>query len=232
MARVKMSAVTPNIAGKMNGSTFVNTRYGLCLQNKAKQRKFPRAKQLQKRQSFKFLSSIWQSLTDEQRAENDLNALNYPLTDFFGDTYYLSGYALLLRSNLNLNSIGFSTVEVVPATPPNYGEFSNIYGATIYAIFNNFLLRVFFDFSGSDLSEYRYILSISPVLSVGIDSYRGNYVEVSNGNLTSPYVQVPVQIGTGIQAGLIGSVLFMRFQIVAIASGVVVNDVYLRSVIS
>lgn len=117
MAKVRFASGITSIRGKFNGSQFSVSGSGAILQNKCQQRKGATTGQSLRRSGFSFLGRRWNSLSPAEKAANAAAAASYPLIDKFGNTYYLTGYQLLLRSNINLSTVELPPVNVVPAVP-------------------------------------------------------------------------------------------------------------------
>lgn len=220
MAVVKLSGLVSNVAGKFNGSQFVRHNNQLMLQNKCRQRLEPRAKQLQHRQYFKFFANFWQTLTNTQRMDNNTAAAYYPYIDEFGDTRYYTGYALLLRSNLNLNQAGFVPIQVVPSPAPTMG--SLVFNSITAAILASGVPRLTLSnsFSSSLIGTSSYIFFVSPPVSAGISVYNGSYVFQGVRSIVGSPQQNGVLRPSYWQSWQVGMRVFVKVHVIDNASGV------------
>lgn len=224
MATIKYSALVTDIRGKFNGSQLSKSRAGSLLQRKGSQKIAPSQKQLASRLNLANVGSYWRSLTTEQQAENNANALNYPYIDKYGDTRYYTGYQLLLRSNMNRVTIGQTLISVVPATPPDsvviQAEFNNIgYYPVDEQAAGTFITAV----SGS-LVDRTFIWYTSAPVSAGVNNYTGKWNIVLVQDATNP----DLFIGFGPESFPVAMPgdykYFWRIDVVDNASGVVVGS--------
>lgn len=175
MAVLNMGVIVTDIRGKLNGNQFNKTRSGNILQRKCNQKKGGSAEQSYKRATFSTFARYWRTLSDGDRAANNANTSSYPVLDRFGNTKFLSGFQLLLRSNVNLATIGSSPIDVVPGTPPD-GAGIVVTSMTIevsagVATVAEFLTT---DLSGDWMNKIM-VLYVSPGVSPGITNYNGRF---------------------------------------------------------
>lgn len=224
MTRVKMSSLVSGVAGKFNGSQFQNTTNGLVLVNKSTPPKKFSSSLLTVKSFFKNGVVIWNSLSEAQKNANSANAVNYPLYDQFGNMYNLSGYALLQRSNMNLQIIGQSTISVVPATPPAYGVLTptivraRILGSGVRGF------RVDYVTTGLIDSNSITVLSLSMPQNQGVENYTGNFAF----SIYTDTIQGDVVVSAGFipyeKLWRVGMRVFYRLQVVDVYSGVQVAE--------
>lgn len=118
MAKILTTAIVADIRNKLNGSVFSKNRYGSYVRTKVTPVN-PRTTQQQNfRNRLATNSQAWRGLTEEQRQAWNAAAVNFPVTDIFGNIKLLSGNALFVRLNNNLLNIGQPTI----ATPPDPAE--------------------------------------------------------------------------------------------------------------
>lgn len=123
MAKIKYSALVSDMRNKLNGSVASKNRYGSYLRNKVTPVNPQTSYQQNVRQMLGSLSSQYRGLTQSQRNSFINGAQNFPFTDIFGDTRYLSGQTLFVKLNTNLLNAGESVIETAPL-PVGVPEFS------------------------------------------------------------------------------------------------------------
>lgn len=112
--KIKWSALVGDVRNKLNGSVASRNRYGSYLRNKTSPVNPQTSFQQAARQALGNISSAWRGLTEAQRQSWINNTVNFPFTDIFGDTMNLSGQALFVKLNSNLEKIGQPRVLAAP----------------------------------------------------------------------------------------------------------------------
>lgn len=175
MAIFQLGTVVTDIRGKIAGQQFNKTRAGHILQKKCIQRKGATGSQSVRRANFSRLARFWRTLTGAEQSANNANAVNYPVTDRFGNVKILTGFQLLLRSNINRSLVGIEPLRVVPATPPEGVTIINA-DININASVCGFpTLSMFWNTSGSTENVYWSVFYVSEGTSPGVENYTGKY---------------------------------------------------------
>ncbi|MFO7161178.1 MAG: hypothetical protein DIU81_006830 [[Clostridium] cellulosi] len=115
MAKIKYSALVQSMRNKLNGSVASRNRYGDFWRNKTSPVNRQTTHQTAVRALFAANSSAWRGLTASQRQAWIEAAPNFPFTDVFGDQLTLSGNALYLKLNQNLQNAGEDPISEPPA---------------------------------------------------------------------------------------------------------------------
>lgn len=230
MARIQMGVIVTDIRGKLAGNQFSKTRAGNILQRKCGQRKGASPAQSTRRGVFAEFSRYWRTLTDGERLANNTNTSSYPILDKFGNTTYLSGYQLLLRSNINLNTIEASPINVVPGTPPaGAGLVLTNSEITITAGVITTASQAWLTPTG-DFANKTYVLYVSPGVSQGVSIYNGRYIIFGPGDPSDQLVEFDIMFGSILATPAAGDKIFIIIDLVDTATGIVVNS-YSNSII-
>ncbi len=175
MAIFQLGTVVTDIRGKIAGQQFNKTRAGHILQKKCIQRKGATSQQSNKRASFSRLARFWRTLTGAQQSANNANAVNYPVTDRFGNVKILTGFQLLLRSNINRETLGLPPITVVPASPPQGVTLINEDPGISASVCGFPTFFMFWNFDGPGDTGYTTVFYLSEGVSPGVENYTGKY---------------------------------------------------------
>lgn len=137
--KIKYSALVSDARGKLNGSVASKNRYGSYLRNKITPVNPQSTAQMEARQRFGALSSMWKSLTQSQRNSWLSGVKAFPFTDIFGDIKHLSGNSLFVKLNSNLIKIGSLPILSAPeatgvSTLPDFEISATATGGTLSAL--------------------------------------------------------------------------------------------------
>lgn len=137
--KIKYSALVSDARGKLNGSVASKNRYGSYLRNKITPVNPQSTAQMEARQRFGALSSMWKSLTQSQRNSWLSGVKAFPFTDIFGDIKHLSGNSLFVKLNSNLEKIGSAPILSAPeavgvSTLPAFEISATATGGTLSAL--------------------------------------------------------------------------------------------------
>lgn len=116
MAKIKPSAIISGISGKINGTVFLNTQFGIVAKKNSYSLPQNSPKQKTQQSKIQFVSSRWNQLTQIEKDTWQSEVLNYPQTDTFGNTFYFTAYQLFLYLNNNL----YTANESVKVSAPTY----------------------------------------------------------------------------------------------------------------
>lgn len=115
MARILTTAIVADIRNKLNGSVFSKNRYGSYVRTKVTPVNPQTSFQQAARNRLASLSASWRTLEASQRQAWIDAAVNFPVTNIFGNTEILSGQALYVSLNTNLILGGQAQITDPPA---------------------------------------------------------------------------------------------------------------------
>lgn len=123
MAKVLFTAVVADMRNKLNGTVFSKNRYGAYTRTKVTPVNPQTTAQQNARNILSTNSQNWRGLTETQRQSWIDAAPNFPFTDIFGNSKILSGQALYVKLNNNLNIVGEPAIATAP-TPVSIPAFA------------------------------------------------------------------------------------------------------------
>lgn len=123
MAKVLFTAVVADMRNKLNGTVFSKNRYGAYTRTKVTPVNPQTTSQQNARNILATNSQNWRGITEAQRQSWIDAAPNFPFTDIFGNSKILSGQALYVKLNNNLNIVGELAIASAP-TPVSIPAFS------------------------------------------------------------------------------------------------------------
>ena len=100
---------------KVNGHVVSKNRYGSYIRTKVTPVNPQTDAQQAARNRLSTNSQAWRGLTEDQRQGWIDAAINFPFTDIFGNTKTLSGQALYVKLNSNLNIVGQPSIADAPS---------------------------------------------------------------------------------------------------------------------
>jgi len=119
MALIKLGALTQDVRGSLNGTTFSRNRGGAYVRTKVSPVQPHTPAQSVARASFSAIAKLWATgLSAEQRLAWSTYASTHPYTNIFGDSIILSGIAIFQAISRALNQIGVATLLPAPTLPP------------------------------------------------------------------------------------------------------------------
>ena len=144
--KIKMGMFMTDVVGKVGGQCVQRNHYGLFARNITIPTNPQTTPQQDRRAQLEFLTANWAALTEGRREEWRAETANYPRTNRFGDTYYMTGQALYIGLNLNLWKIGeaFIGAPNTKVIPPDVGPF------TVLAQFSTDIFEIQFDTAPDD----------------------------------------------------------------------------------
>ena len=114
MAKILMTAIVADIRNKLNGSVFSKNRYGAYVRTKVTPVNPQTTSQQNARNILSTHSQGWRGLTDQQRQGWINQAPQFPFSDIFGNSKILSGNALYVKLNSNLNYANADAISDAP----------------------------------------------------------------------------------------------------------------------
>lgn len=112
--KVKTTAIVADLSGKLNGTVFFRTRYGLIGRTKVTPPNPQTPFQTDSRSILSTLSKAWSSLTQAQRDAWEYFAKRNPVTDQFGDSKVLSGIAMYIKVNAVIMNADQTQIDDAP----------------------------------------------------------------------------------------------------------------------
>lgn len=116
MAKILFSGIAGvDMRNKLNGSVFSKNRYGSYVRTKVTPVNPQTSAQQNVRNRLSTNAQAWRGLTEVQRQGWIDAAVNFPVTDIYGNTKILSGSALYTSLNNNLAMIGEAAISEAPS---------------------------------------------------------------------------------------------------------------------
>lgn len=104
-----------DIRNKINGTVFSKNRYGAYARTKVTPVNPQTDAQQAARNNLSTWSQAWRGLTESERQSWIDGAANFPFTDIFGNAKILSGQALYVKLNVNLQNVGGTALTACPS---------------------------------------------------------------------------------------------------------------------
>jgi len=117
VAIIKLGSLISGISGSVGGATFSNSRSGPFVRPWSRGSNPRSTKQSLHRSRVATLSASWRALTDLQRAAWNIWAVlpAQNQTNYFGDTFSLSGFGWWCKAGIRLLEAGRSTIIAPPS---------------------------------------------------------------------------------------------------------------------
>lgn len=111
MAKLLFTAVVAGMRNSLAGTVFSANRSGAYVRTKVTPINPQTGDQSLVRNRLASLASNWALLSEAERALWNAATVDYPRTDQFGQTYYMSGLNLYMSLNTNLETAGQNTIN-------------------------------------------------------------------------------------------------------------------------
>ena len=121
MALVRYGSLVTELSGKLGGHVFQRSAGGSVVHTLSRPPKWPTPRKLAQQSNFLRIKNLWNTLTPADVANWNAASIDYPQQDPFGNTFYLTAYALFIMLNLNLLEGSFA-----PITTPLPPEASQV----------------------------------------------------------------------------------------------------------
>lgn len=128
------STILSDARGKLNGSVFSRNRYASIIRNKTSPVQPSSPYSSTQRMQLASLSASFRALTVAQIAAWNAATANFPRTNAFGQTYYMSGLNLFVGINKNRSNLGMPLLST-PPEPPALPTFTAVIGALDATVF-------------------------------------------------------------------------------------------------
>lgn len=160
--KAKFGAIITDGRGKLGGKVFSKNHYGIYEKIKVTPTNPASPYSALIRANHKSIVLAWELLTDSDRYTWNAGTKNFPQKNTFGDTVYLSGFALFLKLNINRLLLNQSIINTCPTITKN----TNISSASCEV--RNIDNTVMLTFSPPCTAEFNYKIYASANLSPGI----------------------------------------------------------------
>lgn len=176
MAKILFTAFMADMRGKVNGTVFSKNAVCAYARTKVSPANPQSPDQSIVRQRLASLSAQWRGLTQSQRNSWIEGSVNFPRTNQFGQTYYLTGQQLYIALNTNILTVQGAEIVNCPA-PVEVPEFSLQSGAA--------------DVSAQTISvtsiaevptNFKLVLQATTGLSAGVQFVKNQYRQVTTMN--------------------------------------------------
>lgn len=215
--KIKYSALVSGARNKLNGSVASRNRYGDYFRNKTTPINPRTAYQTAVRAVFAMFSSAWLSLTQAQVAAWNAASANFPFTDIFGDTLFLSGNSLFVKLNTNIKNAGGTQID----DPPEKVAVPGITSVTLTAsnVSGTVTISAAFTTSSTPGANNTIIAYATPGVSSG-KTYVKNLYRLMAGNIstTSPAV-LSTDYTARFGDPVVGSKVFVRLAVLDKTTG-------------
>jgi hypothetical protein len=115
MAKFTPGAIVSEIRNKIAATVFTKNAAGAAIRNRVTPINRRSSTQTNRRQRLAALASAWRGLTEAQRAGWNAASSSFPTQDNLGQTIFLTGEQLYIRSNANLLLIGEAQIVDAPS---------------------------------------------------------------------------------------------------------------------
>lgn len=115
MAKFTPGAIVSEVRNKIAATVFTKNAAGAAIRNRVTPINRRSTTQTNRRQRLASLASAWRGLTEAQRAGWNAASASFPVQDNLGQTIFLTGEQLYIRSNANLLLIGEAQITTAPS---------------------------------------------------------------------------------------------------------------------
>jgi len=114
-AKMTPGAIVSEVRGKIAATVYSKNKGGAVIRNRITPINRRSTDQTTARQLLASFASQWRGLTPAQRASWNAASPNFPQQDNLGQTIFLSGEQLFIRSNANRQLLGLGVITSAPA---------------------------------------------------------------------------------------------------------------------
>lgn len=215
-------------SGSLGGTVFSRNRGGMYTRSRSVPTNPNTGAQAAVRANLAMCSQAWMLLSDANRSAWATYAANVAMTNRLGDTVFLTGQQMYLRTNCVRVQCGLTPVDTGPTTY-NLGEIGDISleapDVSTQAMGFNFNEDMaWVTTTGAFLAIY-----VSRPVAPSINFFKGpfNFVDVIAGNAMTPPTS-PGSIGPGASAFTLANKVFSKFQVLY-ADGRMTNPIIAES---
>lgn len=220
MARIKFGAVVTGASGKIGGHVFSNSMGGATLSTKSNKGKgrlhsansFNSSSNLRSIQGAVTMTGLaqqWRTLTNNQRLAWQNAAQNFPQVGKMGDTIFLRGYHLFIKTNV-LYSQTFGNVLDLPPTAGLAGV------AGVFSASASFSGDITIGWSADWGVNYALIVSASMSVSIGLGTSVNKIKQVVTIADGTDFSQVITNEYKAVYGDIsVGAKLFFSFQLIS-----------------
>lgn len=218
MAKIKYSALVSDMRNKLNGSVLSKNRYGNYMRNKTTPVNPQTTYQQNARSILAANSQAWAGISQTERNGWAALAQTLPFTDIFGDPKTLSGQALYVKLNTNLQKVAQPVISsaplkiAVPGIAPD-GLVATVAGGTLSALTLSIL-------PASIPAGFSLIVFATPAVNPGVSFVKNQYrmIGVAPAAVAG---DISLQVLWNARFGSIaaGQKVFVRFALVSNTTG-------------
>lgn len=215
MAKLLFTAIVADMRNKLNGTVFSKNRYGAYARTKVTPVNPQSPRQQAVRNRLSTNSQAWRGLTEAQRQSWITGAQNFPTTDIFGNPKTLSGNALYVQLNNNLQLAGLPAI----ATAPLPVAMPVLTLPTLTAVSATGVITLAFTPTPTP-TNFRLVVSATPNVGAGISFVKNLYrvIFVAGAAFTTP-ATLTTQFAAVHGAPVLGSKIFIKAYFVSTLSG-------------
>lgn len=218
MAKIKFTAIVAEMRNSIAGTTFSKNRYGNYARTKVTPVNPQTTYQQDQRQLLASLSSSWRGLTQAQRDQWTAQAQNYPRTDIFGDSKILSGQALYVALNINLERAGETRIDA-PLSPVDSPQLAVTAMTAIYDISDDNMLVTVTISPAAIPGGYALVIYATPGVSAGKSFVKNLYRYLGTFTVTTGVATLGTAYGLRFGNVAVGDNIFLRAALVSTDTG-------------
>lgn len=190
------------LSGSVGGVTASRNRYGAYLRNRTVPVNPNTPRQLEVRAAFAAATLAWKGLTDLQRGAWTAYADQTPVLNRLGESITLSGIAMFSAVNSFRLAAGSAVLTVAPSTP----------GLSTLGTASNFdaVIAAYAFVTVGATATGPAIVSYSPPVSAGAQSYNGPFSLFSYSTMTATGIPLVTQASFRYGAPLSGEYRYFR----------------------
>lgn len=229
MAKFTPGAIVSEIRNKIAATVFSKNAAGAMIRNRVTPINPSSVKQTLRRQQLSSLASGWRGLTQAQRDAWNAASPSFPVQDNLGQTIFLTGEQLYIRSNANALLIGAAAITAAPA-PVSFDTLA-LSGLTATDLDVTTL-----SFTPTVPTGYAMVVRATPAVSAGkefVSKSQFRFLKSIAAAQTSPQVLSAEYLALyGSLAGKAGQKIFMEAFLVHIVSGLAGQKVRVAAIVS
>lgn len=210
MALIRFSNLVNDIRGAAGGNVFARNRSGAYVRNRTTPLNPQSTPQMNARAQFGQLAQNWRNLTEEERAQWESIAPEYPYLNKLGESRTYSGEQLYIKLNRNLQAAGAAALDS-PTAPAGVAAVASI---TADATAATGVINISGTLAGAQ-DDTELVIQMSGPLSAG-KNFAGRQIFRNVDVSTAAAFAAPVDYGTEYESlfgGITtraGSAIFIR----------------------
>ena len=215
-------------SGKIGGNVISKNRYGLFVKQNHTPVNPKSSRQLIVRSNFNVVVKFWESLSDSDRLLWNRRVSDFPYSDKFGETRYLSGYGLFVKLNMVRVNLGQSIITTPPVKP--YFPLWSLVDILAYSNCN----RIFLFVTPSLPAGFQLQIYASPQVVSSINYMHWDYKLIASLSTGQNYpIDIFSYYNSIFSASLqTGNCIFFKIRVLSSASGVSSHFVVKRTLVN